>query len=227
LFIFINQNHKSQDFEVGFIQGNLPNSSIPLTNGLSLKVLSPTATEFNNYVRNSYYPFNEEESQDNPKANWLSTILKLESQNWYVLLTSDSDKSSLIRIDKHNSKELDKKLLIGQIPHHGAFGNHNNTFWKKRNRADNTSMVVSTGLNSFGHPSDKVIDFFLKQNFIIYSTSQDEFIPRDKRLDYIKEVIENLEVFSFSEFSENSIFEGDHIFSLDSNTFDFKHLSSS
>ena len=182
--------------------------------------------ELNKYVWNAYYPFNEEESLDNPKANWLSTIIKIESESWYVLLTSDADKSSLIRIDKHESSELNKTLTIGQIPHHGASGNHNNTFWKKRIRFDKTAMVVSSGPNSYDHPSNQVINFFLKYGFILYSTSKkfysDSQIPNAS----IKELRENLNVFSYSDPGEIFDFNGDQTFLLDTTKITYKYLSS-
>jgi len=226
LFIYLFRNYQSQSIKVATIQGDAPNSSIPLNKQLALKVLSPTLDELNKYVWNAYYPFNEEESLDNPKANWLSTIIKIESESWYVLLTSDADKSSLIRIDKHESSELNKTLTIGQIPHHGASGNHNNTFWKKRIRFDKTAMVVSSGPNSYDHPSNQVINFFLKYGFILYSTSKkfysDSQIPNAS----IKELRENLNVFSYSDPGEIFDFNGDQTFLLDTTKITYKYLSS-
>jgi competence protein ComEC len=224
LFLYLSRNHQNQGIKVATIQGNAPNSSIPINKQLALKVLSPTLEELNNYVRNAYYPFNEEESLDNPKANWLSTIIKIESENWYVLLTSDADKSSLIRIDKHESIELNKPLTIGQIPHHGAFGNHNNTFWKKRNRIDKTAMVVSSGPNSYDHPSDQVIDFFLKNDFALYSTSEKLYLDLPIHNESINELIENLDVYSYSDPKENSIHNGDQTFFLDVNNLNYRYL---
>ena len=227
LFVYLHRNYQNLGIKVATIQGNSPNSSIPLTKQLTLKVVSPTLDELNNYVRNAYYPFNEEESLDNPKANWLSTIIKIECKNWYVLLTSDATKYSLIRIDKHESSELDKQLIIGQIPHHGAFGNHNNTFWKKRNRFDETAMVVSTGPNSYDHPSTQVINFFLKNGFVVYSTSEKIFHDHLINYDSLKEIRENLDIYCYPEPGENSSFEGDQTFSLDINDKSYKYLPSS
>ena len=87
-------------------------------------------------------------------------------------------------------------------------------FGKKEIGSENTAMVVSTGSNSFGHPSNKVIDFFLEQNFIIYLTSQKDFIPHDKGFDYTKEVLENLEVFSFADSPKIPILTGIMYFPL-------------
>lgn len=227
LFVYIFRNHKKHGIKVGPMQGDLPNSSILLTKNLTLKVLSPTLEELNKYVRNAYYPFNEEESLDNPKANWLSTIIKIESQNWYVLLTSDADKSSLIRIDKHKPPELDKMLIIGQIPHHGAFGNHNNTFWKKRYRCDKAAMIVSTGPNSFDHPSPRVINFFLTNGFALYSTSEKFYHDFQIISGSIDEIRENLDIYSYFDPDENSLYNGDQTFSLDNNNLGYRYVPSS
>ncbi len=215
LFAFLFKNFKDMNMKVAPIQGDTPNSEFLLNEDFSLKILSPTITESNNYVRNSIYPFHDEESQDNPKANLLSTILKLECDKWYVLLTSDADKSSLIRIDRQRSEELDKILTLGQIPHHGAFGNHNNTFWKKRKRFNRTAMIVSAGVNSYDHPSPKVIDFFLENSFVLYSTSDTSNYPRD--------LIETLDVFSYSDPDYNSTRIGDQTFIFNSKDLDYKH----
>lgn len=223
LFLYLFKNHKRLGIKVATIQGNSPSSTIHLSKDYSLKVLSPTLEELNNYVRNAYYPFNEEESLDNPKANWLSTIIKIECKNWYFLLTSDSIKSSLIRIDKHESSELENTLILGQIPHHGAFGNHNNTFWKKRKRVNDTAMVVSTGTNSYGHPSESVINFFRDNNFKIFSTSDRFNIDFGIKKEIINEISSTLNVYSFSEPDENSNLDSDKTFYFTADKIEYKN----
>jgi beta-lactamase superfamily II metal-dependent hydrolase len=218
LFFFLFDNHKKMSINVAFIQGGAPNSTIIYNKQFTLKILSPTLIELNNYVRNSKYPFNEEESTDNPKANLISTIIKIENENYYTLLTSDADKSSLIRIDKNQNQELIKCLLIGQVPHHGAFCNHNNTFWKKRNRFYKTAMVISTGPNSYDHPSEKVMDFFLDNGFSVYSTSN----AIDSRLN---DIVPSLDVFSYHDDLQSSNNIGDQIFVFDNKEFDYKHIA--
>jgi hypothetical protein len=204
------------NMKVASIQADAPNSEFVLNIDFNLKILSPTLIESNKYVKNSIYPFKEEESQDNPKANFLSTILKIECNKWYVLLTSDADKSSLVRIDKERSEELGKLLALGQIPHHGAFGNHNNTFWKKRRRFVRTAMIVSTGVNSYDHPSQKVIDFFLYNGFAVYSTSDMSSYPKD--------ITDTLDVFSYSDPDISSNRIGDQTFILNSKELDYRYL---
>jgi beta-lactamase superfamily II metal-dependent hydrolase len=220
LFLSLHKNNQNHSFKVATIQGDAPNSSIPITKEISLKILSPTLHEFDLYTENAHYPFNEEESLDNPKANWLSTIIKIESANWYILLTSDADKASLIRIDKHETNELDKMLVLGQIPHHGSISNHNNTFWKIRKRLDKTAMVVSSGQNSYNHPSTPVLDFFKKNNFIIYSTSEDSIISNK----LIKEIRETLDIYSYAEPKENSSLNGDQKFQFHVSEIGYKYL---
>jgi competence protein ComEC len=212
LFMYLFRNYKKQGIKVASIQGNSPSSTILLSKDYTLKVLSPTLEELNNYVKNAYYPFNEEESSDNPKANWLSTIIKIECANWYFLLTSDSIKSSLIRIDKHESSELENTLVLGQIPHHGAFGNHNNTFWKKRKRINSTAMVVSTGTNSYGHPSGQVINFFRDNDFKIFSTSDRFNKDFGLKKEMIDEISSTLDIYSNSEPDEGINLDCDKTF---------------
>ncbi len=224
LFECLHQCEQKWGLKVGHMDGNVPNPTITLNKELLMRVLSPTQYEFDNYVSGAFYPYSEEESLDNPKANWLSLILKIECAKWILLLTSDADKRSLIRIDKHEAEELDKPLIIGQIPHHGAFGNHNNTFWKKRKRIKKTAMIVSSGPNSYGHPSIEVLYFFVKNGYRVYSTSKNILSQDLVNYNNVNDTMINLDIYSFHEQGESSEFEGDQVFSIDVNGISYNYL---
>ncbi len=122
---------------------------------------------------------------------------------------------------------MDKPLVIGQIPHHGALSNHNNTFWKKRNRFEESAMVVSSGPNSYNHPSTQVLDFFIKNRYNVFSTSKTLLANDLINSDTLKEIIQNLDIYSYPESFENSKIEGDQSFSIDLNDKCYKYLPSS
>ncbi|MEA3495574.1 MAG: MBL fold metallo-hydrolase [Bacteroidota bacterium] len=212
LFLFIQNNFEQMNMQVGAIQAEMP-SEIPLSNDYSISVLAPSQKELNNYISGADYPFDEENPHNNPKANWLSTILKINTLNGYVLLTSDVDKSSLIRIDIKHPERLQSKLILAQSPHHGAKTNHNNAFWRKRNRETQTPIVFSVGTNSYDHPSEEAVKFFRKNDYKIFSTNKKGALSEMK--EEIKEIVLALNMFSIKEIVDDNDLQGDKIFDLD------------
>lgn len=146
---------------------------IELNNLLKLKFLSPSTIEFDNFINNVQL-FHDEDGHNNPNANWLSTFIKIYSDDWYILLTSDVDKTVLLRVGTRHPEELEKELFLGQSPHHGSLGNHRNSFWKTgiQNRLRNTPIIFSVGNNIYNHPSSDVVRFFRNYNFHVFSTNQ-------------------------------------------------------
>jgi beta-lactamase superfamily II metal-dependent hydrolase len=209
LFKFLKDNREKMGINVGYILAGSLNSTWSLSNGHSITFLSPTQKEIDKYIANSFYPFNDSESHDNPSANWLSTVIKIGSEDGFILLTSDADKSSLVRIDKKMNDQLDNKLKLGQSPHHGSTYNHNNTFWKKRLYTANTPIVISVGTNIYKHPSKETLSSFLKNSYKIHSTNKTGGL-----LDIDHYVVSALNIFSHSVPSKNDQYEGDQVFSI-------------
>ncbi len=172
LFLGIRKYRDVVNMKTAVIQSEYPINTLPLASGYSLTVLSPSSIELDNYVKDISVLQSEEDGINNPNANWLSTVLKINMLESYVLLTSDAEKRSLVRIDKKNSHELENELELGQSPHHGSKSNHSNAFWKKRNRKKKTAVMFSVGENSYSHPSIEAIEFFKKNDFDIYSTNE-------------------------------------------------------
>lgn len=212
LFFFIQNNFERMNMQVGSIQAELP-YKIPLFDDYSISILSPSQRELNNYISGADYPFNEENPHDNPKANWLSTVLKICTLNGYVLLTSDVDKSSLIRIDRKHSEELKAMLLIAQSPHHGAKTNHNNAFWKKRNREIQTPIIFSVGTNSYDHPSKEAVKFFRENDYKIFSTNKKGALS--DMSEEIKEIVLALNMFSTEKIVNDNDWQGDKTFKIE------------
>lgn len=93
--------------EICCLQANAPkySSRIQLNNDIHLEILAPSFEEKDKFIR-SVALFNEEEVHNDPKANWLSTILKIEGDDWYILLTSDSPLNTFRKIGVQRKNDL-------------------------------------------------------------------------------------------------------------------------
>lgn len=210
LFLFIHNNSEVMNMQYGSIQADVPNNTIRLNNDYSFTILSPSQKELKSYIKNAAYPYFEENPHDNPKANLLSTVIKVNLPTGYILLTSDADKSSLIRIDKKQSDLIKSTLLLGQSPHHGAQANHNNTFWKKRARNSQTPIVFSVGHNHYGHPAGRTVNFFIENDYKIYSTNKVGGLQEKEN----KEVLIALDMFSSKTVNKQDDLQGDKTFCI-------------
>ncbi|MGB3851343.1 MAG: hypothetical protein WA958_15340 [Tunicatimonas sp.] len=146
---------------------SLSQSSVPilLEKEIAMKCLSPSEREYDDFISSENYKYNEEETGNVPKANKLSTLLKIEGQGWYILLTSDAEKSTFNRLAKQHKGEFDGDLLLIQSPHHGAWSNHWDAFWKQRKKKNGAFAVISVGKNQYKHPSQKTVDSFIKHQY--------------------------------------------------------------
>lgn len=157
----------------------IKNISVPSVTGYALNIgehvdiqfLAPFETDHIKYLKSSNNFKNEEEPQNNPDANLLCTIIKINIDKGYILLTSDSYINSQIRAARNYLETEKKELLLGQGAHHGSKLNLHKSFWNRRNSKPNTPIVFSVGNNSYGHIHEDVIDFFNNSiNYDIYST---------------------------------------------------------
>jgi competence protein ComEC len=160
----------------GFI--NDLTKDIRLNDDIFLKILAPSTHEMDAYLSNSKVENDEESYENNTNANWLSTFLKIYSTDWQILLTSDCEKRVLNRW-KNSNGFSNRKLLLAQSPHHGAKGNHTETFWEQFVSTTQTPIAISVGGNSYKHPSQDNIDYFTKNGFKIYTTQQGEVMSKE------------------------------------------------
>lgn len=144
---------------------------IPLKENITMKCLSPSEREYDDFITSEKYKYSEEQPDNIPKANKLSTLLQIQGEDWYVLLTSDSEKSTFVRLAKQHKNAFDGNLLLGQSSHHGAWSNHWDTFWKQRKKKDSTFAVISVGKNRYQHPSQKTVDSFVKHQYQLRYTN--------------------------------------------------------
>lgn len=154
----------------------LGKNDIRLTDDILIKIISPSEYEYTKYTQQTgiFTVNDDEDPTNNPNANLLSTVLKVYSLrfHWYVILTSDVMKKTLENLWIKHQNLILGNLYLGQCPHHGSKNNLENMFWKTRTRISQTPIVFSVGVNSFGHPSQHVVDFYRKNDFKIYSTNQ-------------------------------------------------------
>lgn len=103
------------------------------------------------------WPQGNEESLN---GNDLSAVFIIEGLSKKVLMTGDIEKRgqvSLLGI----SADSELKADILKFPHHGAEGAFGENFLQA---VDPAQVVISVGNNSYGHPSENVIDYFEKLN---------------------------------------------------------------
>jgi competence protein ComEC len=171
LFKYLKQLEGSVIKEVSFINAHSLGSGfeLPINNKYRIKVLAPSSIEKHHYMTKTYIE-DEEDPNNNANGNWLSTILKLYSDEKMILFTSDAEKKVFQRLN--SSKEFNCNLFLAQFPHHGAKKNMLKHFWNNKLKSENSSIIFSVGKNGYGHPAKDVLDFFEKNNYKIFSTNQ-------------------------------------------------------
>jgi len=139
-----------------------------------LKIMSPSTSEIDTYSSTANYNIvrQEEEPDNEPKGNLLSTFLAIHCERSYFLLTSDTVLKTFQRVDKkYRNFFSGKKLLLGQIPHHGSKENYSSTFWKTKNpEKKEMPAVISVGTNGYHHPNKDIMTNLSKLGYEIYKT---------------------------------------------------------
>ncbi len=218
LFDYLKEMRNKDGLILNTVEDNA-DLKIPLSKGYILEVLAPSSVEKDKYVKGVNFPFDEEDGNSNPNANWLSTILKISNEYGFVLLTADVESTTLTRIVKSKGGRIGNgKLLMAQLPHHGSKKNLNKPFWRMRKRVEVTPIVISVGKNGYKHPSQEVIEFFNKNtNYKIVSTNIVGSLSKD---DERSEVIRNILNIVSQDLTEvsNGLHSGDKEFTFDGST---------
>jgi len=173
LFHIIREAQEKIGMKSHQIQAEMIFNDFSLDDEYFIKIIAPTSKHLDNYAKNFTEPPFEEEAGNRPSANWLATVIKIYSNkhDGYILLSSDSNKEAMF-YNERNPDVFDGKLILAQCPHHGAEGNYKNAFWKLIRRNDKTPIVISVGDNIYGHPAERVITDFNKNNYKIFSTNE-------------------------------------------------------
>jgi beta-lactamase superfamily II metal-dependent hydrolase len=207
-------------FEVNNVEGASIRPTIQLNQHLKLDFLAPTSRERNKFLYGNDPKVNDEEPGNAPKANWLSTIIKIFFNDSFILLTSDVNSNVLEYYDKHRPDELKGRMILAQSPHHGSKANHNNTFWRKRKiKGQSQAIVFSVGDNKHGHPSQEVVEFFADEKFDIYSTNQIGPLLALQATSISKSAGAYFDSFSFRDYKTSDSLNGDKVFHIDNTGF--------
>lgn len=114
--------------------------------------------------------------KNNPFANYMSITLLLlnrRENKVYALFCSDSTKVTLKRI---LNMDFDfSKLSLVQIPHHGSSKNHYKKFWDA-NLPSTCYSFLSVGRNTYGHPSNDVVNYFVQNSADFDATVKKETV---------------------------------------------------
>ncbi len=135
-----------------------------------LEFISPHHDDFLKVVKAQSKNYSRGDSVD---YNWIASIIKIFSKDWYILLTSDATKKHFSRL-KEEQKEIDlnKLLILNQIPHHGSKHNHFVKFWQLLKKGDGCPSIVSVGENKkYRLPDSEVIESFINLGYEVFSTN--------------------------------------------------------
>lgn len=169
LFVNIDKNRKTGLIQkVTYLNSDCRN--VNLNNDLFFRVLAPSTQDLEKYLSTSDMFSSEEDMHNNPNGNLLSTVLKIQYREWFLLLTSDAEKSVLKRIGIKEKTNLEGRIVLGQVPHHGSKLNHSRSFWKNMNQLSDVHMAISVGPNKYNHPSSEVLTALGKSGFIVSCT---------------------------------------------------------
>jgi len=164
--------------------------SIDLTDDIHLTVLSPSEQEYEEYLKTLYS--DDLDEMASPDANWIATLLQIETNDWFALLTSDVVTETLRRVGIRVMKKESRKLRLGQVPHHGSENGHYKEFWKRKSYDKGaTPLVLSVGIpNSHGHPSRQVLRDLSSLGYQIRSTA-DSLSPGEDSASDVRRMLAN------------------------------------
>ncbi len=220
LFKLLREARTAIGMKTSFVQGESLNPPIKIGNNYFFELLGPTAVELDKFITTKVVGINnEEEKGNNPSANWLSSLIKIYTDDtWYILLTADVNPELLLVYghDKDKTGIFKGNLVLGQSPHHGSKLNHKNSFWKnlKRKKDSSVPIVFSVGKNNYGHPSKEAVEFFQRNKFKIYSTNPTGILSKNVS-PLGKSNIAHASTFGLKISKKNNDFEGDKIFEID------------
>lgn len=171
----MNKNGEIVNF--GFV--NDLTGELALGNSIKLKVISPSNIEYTKFNQKAFK--NTTTFNNNPDSNFLSTVIKIYTEEWFALFTSDATYDVFWRLNRAGLKISQPNFLFGQIPHHGSVKNYYQTFWRLINHSEKTQAAISVGQNSYGHPSKTVINDLQQNSYKIKLTNSDNSLSEENQ----------------------------------------------
>ena len=204
---------------------------IAISSDIKLQFLLPTEDEYNKFQKRAYIDADEDQYSSSV-GNWLSTFIKIESNEWYILLSSDCEAGSIKKLgydhDNEDHRHFKGNLILAQSPHHGSKKNHVKIFWRNRYHPKNTPIVFSVGENIYGHPSTEVVKNFRQSGYEIFSTNYTGGLMESVSTSTpsANNKIRGLRVIGrkVTDSMLNSKLSGEKIFELASNKVDYKSI---
>jgi competence protein ComEC len=169
---------------------------IELEDDFYLKFIGPTQSEYDKFNQIAFR--NNDLTRNNEDANLLCTLIKVSNKNDFFLLTGDTPFDVFYKLNRKGNKEFKGINVLGQIPHHGSHVNFCGPFWKSLNRIKSNFACISVGVNSYGHPSDDVINKLNGYGYIVERTDSGEHIPSlslSSSLDIVSVLVSDSSVF--------------------------------
>ena len=162
----------SKEFSGVFISDNF--KDLRLSKSLKLKILAPSYSDFlqfKNYLSNFQNDNTKKLYSNNPEANVLSSIVQLVfNEERYILFTSDGEQATLDRVLDNHESLLHQKLILAQVPAHGAKKNFSYNFWESLNKEDSTPAIISSSVDYKGYPDISVVENLMKMGYNVMVT---------------------------------------------------------
>lgn len=116
------------------------------------------------------WPPRELPTGDSPSKNYHSLCFRVTHGDCSALITSDIDSVACRRLALTFADKLRCDILV--VPHHGSKGSFHIPFY---GHAAPQSAVISSGAppNSYGHPSEEVLDLLVQMGVRVYATYDD------------------------------------------------------
>lgn len=140
---------------------------LELSENINLVFLAPDGVVYRTIAKQISRKVNKKIFSD-ADINKLCTIVLIKSQEYGILLTSDSVKDCF----RNLKGKIPLKISLAQIPHHGSFHNYYDPFWRNLFKIRNCPVVFSVG----DEPKDKLphrqtVEAIDKLEYDIHSTN--------------------------------------------------------
>lgn len=209
--------------ELNLIKKNdtlLDGKSFKIEDNIELECLAPSTDDVALFQKIVKLDANINLKEASKAANLLSTVIKLQIDDNFILFTSDAECSALLGIINNYSVNFKgTKFHVCQLPHHGSEKNIFEDFWKIVETIDEKHAIISAGQNKkYNHPSYSVIEKFHKNGYQIHCTNivngMTEFTDSLKALKKASLTLDGC-----SELAEEYMKSNDRVFELVNNKF--------
>lgn len=215
-------------FELNLIKKNdtlLDGKSFKIEDNIELECLAPCTDDVGLYQKIVKLDADINLKEASHAANLLSTVIKLQIDDNFILFTSDAECSALLGIiNNYSAKFKGAKFHVCQLPHHGSEKNNYEEFWQIVETIDDKHAIISAGQNKkYNHPSYSVIEKFNDDGYQIHCTNivhgMTEFTNNLKALKKASLTLDGC-----SELAEEYLKSNDRVFTLCEDKFKYTQI---